>query len=274
MGLLAVDLSTFGVVMSADSQPIEALDGETRVLAQPGEHRTRNPILRRNAGGFTGFTGYVGTETIGNKTTRDWLTAFGTRHAGASLFDYAHALGDELTQEWKRLGLVSILEILISGVENGDVQFWFVRNSQGLYDHDWTYKAPKEKFDVVNDFDDNYLPRDLLPGQTKEELLQTRLYEFRQGVLLPAAQVFNAFRTIMQIIYTHGVEGFEPIASLDDLAYFARQRMEFAKRLYSEKHGIYKKSPAPLDGDVHVFGVTREGEIWKYPKIRSQARAV
>jgi hypothetical protein len=131
MGLLAVDVSRFGVVMSADSQPVELLDGETRVLAQAGERRTRNPILIRDAGGFKGFTGFVGTETIGKRTTRDWLTTFGTSHAHENLSAYAGALGDELTQEWRRLGLSSIIEILISGVEDGEVRFWFVRNSLG-----------------------------------------------------------------------------------------------------------------------------------------------
>jgi hypothetical protein len=82
----------FGVVMSADSQPIEALDGETRVLAQQGG-LTRCPIVVRRGGGFTGFTGYVGTEEIDGRTTRDWLTDFGTRHDAASLADYAAALG-------------------------------------------------------------------------------------------------------------------------------------------------------------------------------------
>lgn len=36
VGLLAVDVSTFGAVMSADSQPIEALGGQTRVLTEQG----------------------------------------------------------------------------------------------------------------------------------------------------------------------------------------------------------------------------------------------
>jgi hypothetical protein len=259
--------------MSADSQPVEALDGETRVLAQRGG-LTRCPIVIRRDAGFAGFTGYVGTETIDGKATTDWLTAFGSKHAGASLADYATALGQELTEEWKRLGLASVLEILISGVENGDVRFWFVRNSQGLYDHDWTYLAPKPEFDVVDDLDVRYMPRDLAPGQTKEELLRERMYSFRQGVLLPAAPVFDAFSEILTMLFNYGIEGFEPVASLDDLAYFARQRMELLKRLSSKKHGIYTKSPAPLGGNVHVFGVARDGAMKTYPKIRTQAKVI
>jgi hypothetical protein len=37
MGLLAVDFSAFGVVMSADSQSVQPHDGQTRVLVrEPG----------------------------------------------------------------------------------------------------------------------------------------------------------------------------------------------------------------------------------------------
>jgi hypothetical protein len=81
MGLLAVDVSRFGVVMSADSQPVELVDRQTRALAQAGKDRTRNPIVFRDAGGFRGFTGFVGTETIGETTTVDWPMRFGRRHA-------------------------------------------------------------------------------------------------------------------------------------------------------------------------------------------------
>lgn len=270
MGLLAVDVSRFGVVMSADSQPIEILEHETRVLAQAGKRHTRNPILIRHAVGFAGFTGFVGTESIDTMATDEWLRKFAKSHAEDGLRAYANALGDELTREWQRLSLSSVLEILISGVEDGEVRFWFVRNSQGLHEPDWTYEAPSTEFCVMDDLDGRYVPRDIKPGQTKEQLLRSRMYSFRQGALLPAAQVFDAFGAILGTIYSHQVEGFEPIGSLDDLGYFARQRLEFLKRLYSEKHGIYKKSPAPLGGDVHVFGVALDGEIRKYSKNRAK----
>lgn len=269
-----MDLSRFGVVMSADSQPVELLDRKARVLANAGGHLTRCPILTRHTAGFTGFTGFVGTEAIGAIPTRDWLARFGKRHEDDGLAAYAKALGETLTKEWEKRALSSVLEILVSGVENGEVRFWFVRNSDGLHDDDWTYRTPLPEFAVVDDLDGNYVPRDLIPSQTKEDLLRSRMYSFRQGALLPAAHVFEAFSKILQTIYAQPVEGFEPIASLDDLAYFARQRIEFLKRLYSEKHGIYKKSPAPIGGEVHVLGVTREGEVRQYPKIRNQAKPV
>jgi hypothetical protein len=43
MGVLTVDLTTFGVVMTADSQPIEALAGNTRLLGHAGQWHSRNP---------------------------------------------------------------------------------------------------------------------------------------------------------------------------------------------------------------------------------------
>jgi hypothetical protein len=92
--------------------------------------------------------------------------------------------------------------------------------------------------------------------------------------LLPAAPVFDAFSQILAMLYTHGVDGFEPVSSLDDLAYFARQRMEFLKRLSSKKHGIYTTAPAPLGGEVHVVGVDLNGVMKTYPKIRAQAKAI
>jgi hypothetical protein len=192
--------------MSADSQPVELLDRETRVLPLAGQRR-RSPIVIRDAGGFTGLTGFVGTELIGTTSTRDWLTKFDERHATEDLCAYAHALGEELTHEWRRNSLVSILEILISGVEDGEVRFWFARNSQGLYDDDGTYRAPRADFSVMDDLDGNYMPRDLQPGQTKADLLRTRMYSFRQGALFPGALVFDAFGTILNTIYTHDVDG-------------------------------------------------------------------
>ena len=253
--------------MSADSQPIQALDAETRVLGEPGRRRTRNPILGRNAGGFSGFVGFVGTEEIGGKMTRDWLHAFGAKRPTDSLSDYAYALGQELTEEWQRYELASVLEILITGVEDRDVCFWFVRNSQDLYD-DGTYRAPKHAFDVVNDLDANYVPRDRRPGQTKEQLLQERMYSFRQGALFPAAAIFDVFQGILGMLYAQGIGGFTPMASLDDLGYFARQRLEFVKRLYDKRHGIYREPLAPISGKVHVVGVGRNGVALDYSKIR------
>lgn len=78
----------------------------------------------------------------------------------------------------------------------------------------------------------------------------------------------------METIYAQQVPGFTPIGSLDDLAFFDRQRMEFAKRLSSPKHGIYDAPSAGIAGDVHVIGVTRSGEIKRYGKLRGQVTTI
>lgn len=270
MGVLALDIGHFGAVMSADSQPVQILHGSNRVIA--GGSLSRNPIVRRVGGGFRGLTGFVGTETIDEEPTGEWLEAFGRAHPDASVGDYSKTLAAELTRQWQRHGLSSVLEIFVSGVEGAEVRFWYVRNSQGLYDQNFTFKQPSSEFRAVDDLDQNYIGPNLKAGQSKEQLLQTRLYSFRQGVLLPAAPVFDAFTGILATIYAQGIEGFEPVASLNDLAYLARQRLEFLKRLYSAKHGIYKKPPAPVDGIVHVYGVSRHGEIREYGKHRNQVR--
>lgn len=274
MGLLALDVSSYGVVMSADSQLVECLEGENRVVIDPTRQITRNPILVRTGGGFTGLTGYVGTEEIGGVGTREWLIKFGDEHPDEDLPAYADGLAAALTAEWKRLGLASILEILIGGVGSGDVRFWYVRNSQGLNEGGLTFKKPSTAFVAVDDLDVNHVPRDLEPGQTKKELLEKRLYFFRQGVLLPAAYVFDSFSQIIGAIYTQGVPGFQPISCLDDLGYFARLRMELLKRLFSKKHGLYRESPGPIGGEVHVLGANVAGEIREYPKIRSQTKTL
>ncbi len=274
MGLLTLDVSAHGVVMSADSQLVECLESENRVVIDSTRQTNRNPIVIRSGGRFTGLAGYVGTEEIGGLRTRDWLLKFGDEHPNEDLPAYANGLAAALTAEWKQLGLASVLEILIGGVENGDVRFWYVRNSQGLNNGDLTFRKPSAEFAAVDDLDGNYIPRDLTPGQTKQDLLESRLYFFRQGVLLPASYVFDSFSTIVSTIYADGIPGFESISSLDDLGYFARLRMELLKRLFSKKHGLYKDSPAPIGGEVHVFGANIAGEIREFPKIRSQAKTI
>jgi hypothetical protein len=72
--------------------------------------------------------------------------------------------------------------------------------------------------------------------------------------------VFDAFSNILALLYTHQVDGFEPVASIDDLAYFARQRMEFLKRLSSKKHGMDRRALAPVSRTrVRVGSQPRRG---------------
>jgi hypothetical protein len=68
MGLLVVDVTAHGVVMSADSQRVEIREGAFSVDATRG--RVRNPIIVRDGGGFVGLIGFVGTEQVEGIETR------------------------------------------------------------------------------------------------------------------------------------------------------------------------------------------------------------
>jgi hypothetical protein len=98
-------------------------------------------------------------------------------------------------------------------------------------------------------------------------------FSFRQGVLLPGATVFDAFGALMRVLWFGDYEGFVQFDSLDDLGQFARVRMELLKRLCSPKYGIAEPDFAtPIAGTVHVYGVSRDGEIREYVKGRGDVR--
>lgn len=126
------------------------------------------------------------------------------------------------------------------------------------------------KFKAIDDLDSNSVPPLLTPGVSKTDVLRTRLFAFRNGVLRPSAFVFDAFGAVMQMIYVQQIPGFSEIRSLDDLAFFDRQRLEFVKRLYSTKHGISTATRSGIGGDVHVLGVTVNGDVREYGKHRNQ----
>jgi hypothetical protein len=274
VGILAVDVTAHGVVMSADSQRVQILGGENRVQVTPGQ-RSRLPIVERLGGGFVGLVGFAGTEEIEEKKTAQWLRAFSAAHPEDDIADFCVGLAEDLTRAWNAEGLSSILEILVTGEVSGDVRFWYVRNSDGLRTTDWKHYDPLPEFHAENDLDMNYIPRDSVMGETKDELLRRAMYSFRQGVVIPAGPVFDAVGEIMESIYARKIEGFAPLSSLDDLGHYARVRMEFLKRLCSADYGIYDpQTPTPVDGVVHVRGVSRRGEIRKYVKGRQEVRTL
>jgi hypothetical protein len=269
MGLLAVDVTAHGVVMSADSQPVEIRAGDNRVDSS-ADRRTRNPIVVRAAGGFVGLVGFAGTEHVEGIPTARWLRRFDQQSPNDDVGTFCRRLADALTNVWQSERLDSVLEILVTGEISGDVQFWYVRNSQGLRDSDWRHHAPTRTFKTANDLDAK-IRRDGQPGESKENVLGRITYSFRQGVLLPGAPVFSAFSELLRTMWIGNVEGFAPLASLDDVGQYACVRMEFLKRLCSEKHGIFAKGvPSPVGGDVHVYGVGRDGRVCIYHKLRNQ----
>jgi hypothetical protein len=272
MGVLAVDLTAHGVVMSADSQPVEIVEGENRI-DDSAERRVRNPIIQRTVGGFVGLVGFAGTERVEGVGTSDWLRRFDRQTPHDELESFCKRLAETLSDVWRRDGLTSILEILVTGEIDGEVQFWFVRNSQGLR-ADGTHKAAADAFTAQDDLN-AYLKLDGRPGEGKTDLVtrRPRPYSFWQGVLMPSSPVFDAFSVLLSTLVVGGVKGFDPIESLDGVGQFARVRMEFLKRLCSPKHGIYStNTPTPIDGDVHVFGVGLDGRICEYMKHSNQVK--
>jgi hypothetical protein len=276
VGLLAVEVSAHGVVMSADSQRVEILGGENRVLDSGGS-RSRNPIVLRSGGGFVGLVGFAGTEQIESRPTAEWLRQYSKAWPDDDVGTFCSRLAEKLTDVWRRDGLPSVMEILVTGEVAGDPQFWFVRNSQGLREADLTHEPPASSFVTRNDLDDpldGYIRRARIPGkESKDDVLNRITFSFRQGVLVPGAAVFTGFEAILRSMYEGRVAGFAPVASLDDLGHFARVRMEFLKRLCTSRYGIYAEAvPTPVGGEVHVFGVGRDGRIVEYRKGRAQTR--
>ena len=229
------------------ASPWSFSDGRNRVPHSRTELRHK-PIIVRRGGGFTGLIGYVGRTRIEGISTRSWLERFAKLHPNEPLPDFCPTLAEALTRRWQRQRLKSGLWIFVSGIEGREVRFWFITNIKDLDVRTGTYFNLQQTFDAVNDLDVNYIQPQLAPGQTKAQLLETRMYFFRNGVLMPSAFIFDAFGGIMQTIYAQQISGFPPIRSLDDLAFFARQRLAFTMRLYSPKHGIAKASPAGIDG--------------------------
>lgn len=271
MGILALDVSRFGIVMSADSQPVELLDGRNRVMSTGG-WTTRNPMIVRCGGGFKGLIGSVGCERIEGRPTAQWLQVFSAQHPDESLAAFCGSLADALLQHWRREGLPYGLWVFISGYEGPEVRFWFVCNIDGLYP-DATYRL-LPTFNAINDLEIKLAP-DVNEGRTKEETLRVRMIQFRNGVLVPGAGIFDAFTTVMDGIYAQRIPEFPPIRSLGDLAFYDRQRLEFTKRLFTSKYGIAAEGTSPgIGGQVHVRGVDPNGEIWNYPKHRDDVKRV
>jgi hypothetical protein len=136
------------------------------------------------------------------------------------------------------------------------------------------YRGISRSFRAICDLDDNYLPKETRPGERKDDVLQRTLWYFRNGVLLPAAPVFDAFTEIVRRLIFAQIRGFPKVESLETYAYVARQRMEFIKRLYQEHHGIYAEKGAPIGGGVFVYSIERERTFRVWKKIRGQSKVV
>jgi len=264
MGLLTLDITPVGLVMTSDSQAILLHEESFEVLPERGD---RKKIVRARLSGFKGLLGYVGTEFLGDKLINEWLRSFVLRNQELALVDFSAALADSLSAEWRGKELDTCLWVFIAGFENGEACFWFVVNgfldpTTGLYEHiDHTFFA-------VNDLDESYIAPRLAsdPRLTKQEILAKTVFRFRNGVLVPpTTEIVDAFDILSDRLHTGRYKGFVALRSLDHFAYIARQRMEFIKRLYSPRHGIYVGTDSPISGTVYVHSVSSDGAFRNYP---------
>lgn len=264
VGFLTVDVTALGVVMSSDSQPIEIVSGDIRVLDFSGEWR-RDKIIERHGGGFDGLVGYVGTEQVGVETTRAFIERVSRDVPELPLAEFAHHLAYELSAAWVEHGLDTGLWVFIAGAEDGELRFWFAVNCDfagGLYTN------MRRAFTAVNDLDEHAVPKMMREGgfSSKREVLANRALFFRNGALIPAARIFDDFTALIERVYVGGYEGFDRIATLVDYAYLVRMRQEFIKRMFDSSKGIYRHRNPPVGGAVYVRAVNPEGVISEYEK--------
>jgi len=277
VGLLAVDITPFGIVMSSDSQDVTLTEGGYNVAAMPGRW-SKDKISRVQGKHFAALLGYVGTEKIGGDDTSAWLKRFIDLHYDDTMTEFSEQLAAELSSAWNEHELASCLWIFLAGYD-GEARFWYIANlpqNESIDPASLNYVRITRNFRACRDLDDNYLPPQMATGLTKDEVLKHVIWYFRNGVLLPAAEVSDAFtRIIQRLVLGEPVPGFPRVLSLEKYAYAARQRLEFVKRLYKEDHGIYaEKEPPPIDGEVFVYSVEADGTFRIYPKIRAQAKII
>jgi hypothetical protein len=264
LGLLTVDVTALGVVMSSDSQPIEIVSGDIRVPDFAGERR-RDKIIERHGGGFDGLIGYVGTEQIGAETTRAFIERVSRDQPELPLAAFANHLAHQLSAAWIEHKLATGLWVFIAGAEGGELRFWWLFNgdfSDGLYVN------LRPAFSVVNDLDEYAVPRTMAEGgfASKAEVLANRTLFFRNGALIPAATIFDEFTGLIERVYVGDYDGFERISTLADYAYLVRMRQEFIKRMFDNSKGIYRRGNPPIGGVIYVRGVSPDGEISEYEK--------
>ena len=274
MGLLTLDVTRAGIVMSADSQDVLLTEGACQAVGE-GTHLEKNKIIRVSAEHFRVLVGYVGTEKIGPTATRAWLERFIQAHSdAAALATFCVELGRAPSQAWEEEQLDSCLWVFIAGYERSEPYFWYVVNATG-HDEFGLYTGVSRTFRVVNDLDDTYLPEYTKHGLTKTQVLDERSFQFYNGAIFPGSFIFRGFDQMIQEITRIRPPGFPSAFTLERYAFVVRQRMEFLKRLYSPKHGIYSPDAMPLvEGKVYVYALAPDGKFTEAPKQLTQRKHI
>lgn len=265
MGLLTLDITALGVVMTADSKAIEIRDGLTHV--GPDAHTvSRDPIAIRRTSDFAGLVGSIGTEGIGRQTTRRFIEDVIASTTEFALPAFCDALANALSDAWVAHGLDSGLWVFVAGTEHAEIRYWHIANCStgptGAY-----YVDVSDTFRAVNDLDEYAVPVACARHQlnTKQELLTRVTLSFRNGVLEPAARVADQFGHVLNPLLDPRTDGFGPPEDLTDFAAIVQMRQEFIKRLFAPKKGLYRGAPAPIQGAIVVKSVDITGAIHEHP---------
>jgi len=263
MGLLFLDITPKGIIMGSDSNDVIIYNNRLRV---PKKHQNKEKIVKIKIAKFKGLLGYVGTEKIGKTEMRGWLEAFGHRNKGLKLVDYCEKLAIELSNEWDKHRLKSGLWIFIAGYEDIEERFYYINNIGHLDTSTGLYSQISKNFKAVDDLDRNYINPMLVNGLTKKDVIKGTIFNFRKGAIVPFAQIYGKFDEILKILISTGDVGFKKINKLEKYSFIARQRLEFIKRLYSKKHGIYRKEDSAIGKEVSVYSIDKKGTIYKCSK--------
>jgi len=259
VGLLTVDVTSLGVVMTSDSQPIELVEGGLKVLDLKASDQK---ILERHAGGFDGLIGYVGTERIGSATTRSFLERSSDATPDLPLGDFCRQLAADLSAAWREHELRTCLWVFVAGTEGREPRFWFVVN--GELAPAGYYVNIRDEFRAVNDLDMYKVPEAAaeLGVRSKDEVLARTTFFFRNGAIAHCAGVLDDFTKLVRNLYFGGYPGFPPIATLDAYAALVRVRQEFVKRIFDPSKGVWRGDDrTPIDGTVIVCSVDLNGNV-------------
>lgn len=249
--------------MGSDSNDIIIYDNRLKV---PKKHQNKEKIIKVKIVKFKGLLGYVGTEKIGKTEMRGWLEAFEQKNQTLELENYCEKLAIELSEKWKKHKLKSGLWIFVAGYEGKEERFYYINNIGDMDLNTGLYTQIGKKFKVVNDLDNNYINPRLVGGLTKKDIIKKTIFNFRNGAIVPFAQIYSKFDEILKILISTGDNGFKKINKLEKYSFIARQRLEFIKRLYSKKHGIYKKEDSTIGKEVSVYSINKNGIIYKCSK--------
>ncbi len=248
--------------MGSDSINVLLLNGSYKVCRGERCYTRSSKIFPIKLNSFKGLLGYVGTERIIKMQMRDWLVHFTQMNGHLTLPLFCKRLADDLSMVWKRGRLRTGLWVFIAGYENRDPKFWYINNIGNLDQDTLRYSRIGPDFFPVNDLDNNYISEiTRRTGFNKVQIMKMHQFNFRNGVLFPFLAVYQHYTALIKHLLQGADPGFKTPRRLKHAAFLYRQRFEFLKRLFSAKHGIYRKRNAPVGGEIKVFTVSPSGSI-------------